>query len=148
MKKTYDLVMDFNRKYPGTVYWRAKKHAALVDKNLNDGEEVKFAFAAQNNTAHNHIFDTAVLALTNERIIIAQDRIIIGYRINTITPDLYNDMQVFAGIIWGAIRIDTMKEVVDFSNISKKALPDIQKRITSFMIEMKKKYAKEDKDSK
>ena len=48
-------------------------------------------------------------------------------------------MQVNAGIIWGTITIDTMKEVVHFSNISKKALPEIQTTINSYMLEEKKK---------
>ena len=51
-----------------------------------------------------------------------------------------------AGIIWGTIKIDTIKETVIYSNISKRALPEIQKNITSFMIEAKKKY-KDKKDS-
>ena len=147
MASTYELVKKFKSKYPFTICWRTKKHSALVDKSLNPGEEVLFAFAAQNNDTHQSIFDTAVLALTNERIIIAQDRIIIGYRINTITPDLYNDMQISAGIFWGSLTIDTIKETIIFSNISKKALSEIQIKITSFMIEAKKNYQKEDKDS-
>ena len=64
---------------------------------------------------------------------------IVGYKVNSITPELYNDMQVNAGIIWGTITIDTMKEVVHFSNISKKALPEIQTTINSYMLEEKKK---------
>lgn len=140
MASTYEKVNEFNKKYPGSIYWRIKKHSDLVDKNLYPDEVVDFAFAAQNNTSHGTIFDTAILAITNQRIIIAQDHIIVGYSINTITPDLYNDMQLNAGIIWGMITVDTVKETINFSNISKQALPEIQKRITSFMIEAKKKY--------
>ena len=107
-----------------------------------------YAFAAQNNGTHDSIFDTAVLALTSERLIIAQDRIVIGYKVSTITPDLYNDLQVNAGIIWGTVTIDTIKETVIFSNISKRALSEIQRNITSFMIEAKKKYKdREEEDS-
>ena len=120
MNSTYDLVKEFKKKYPATICWRIKKHAALVDKNLNPNEKVLYAFAAQNNQAHSSIFDTGVLALTNERIIIVQDRIIVGYKVNTITPDLYNDMQINAGIIWGVVTIDTLKETIIFSNISKR----------------------------
>lgn len=146
MASTYELVKDFKNRYPATICWRVRKHCALVDKNLNPNEKVLYAFAAQNNGAHNSIFDTAVLALTTERLIIAQDRIVIGYKVSTITPDLYNDLQANAGIIWGTITIDTIKETVIFSNISRRALPEIQKNITSFMIEAKKKY-KDKKDS-
>ena len=56
-------------------------------------------------------------------------------------------MNINAGIIWGVVTIDTMKETVVFSNISKRALPEIQKTITTFMIEAKKKYPEKEKDS-
>ena len=77
--------------------------------------------------------------MTSQRIIVAQDRLIVGYKVSSITPELYNDMQINAGIIWGTITIDTMKEVVYFSNISKKALTEIQTTINSYMLEEKKK---------
>lgn len=146
MASTLELVKDFKNRYGSTICWRVRKHCALVDRNLNPNEKVLYAFAAQNNGTHDSIFDTAVLALTSERLIIAQDRIVIGYKVSTITPDLYNDMQVNAGIIWGTVTIDTMKETVIFSNISKRALSEIQRNISSFMIEAKKKY-KDKKDS-
>ena len=141
MASTYEKILEFNKKYPGGIYWRIKKHASIIDKNLFEGESVKFAFAAQNNTSHGTIFDTAILAVTNQRIIIAQKNIIVGYNLNTITPDLYNDMQIYSGIIWGMITIDTIKETIYFSNIAKSALPAIQKEITSFMIAAKKEYS-------
>lgn len=146
MASTYQYAKEFKKKYGATIsWWRVKKHCAIVDKNLNIGEEVSFAFAAQNDNTHGSIFNTAVLALTNERIIIAQDRLLIGYKLNTITPDLYNDMQISAGIIFGTITIDTLSETVYFSNIDKRALSEIQRNISSFMIEAKKKfYSKKD----
>lgn len=146
MASTYQLVREFKKRYGATIsWWRTKKHSALVDKNLNEGEEVTYAFAAQNDSTHGSIFNTAVLAVTNERIIIAQDRLLIGYKVSTITPDLYNDMQINAGIIFGTITIDTLSETIYFSNIDKRALSEIQKNISSFMIEAKKKfYSKKD----
>ena len=137
------LMEEFKKKYPSTIcWWRTKKHAKLVDDNLNPGEEVIYAFAAQNNNDHGNIFDTGVLALTNQRLIVAQNRLLIGYKINSITPELYNDMQINVGIIWGTVTIDTMKEVIYFSNISKKALPEIQITINSYMVEARKKNSK------
>lgn len=146
MASTYEIVKQFKNKYPGTICWRLKKHAQLVDQNLYPDEEVIYAFAAQNNTSHRTIFDTAILAMTNKRIIIAQDYLLPGYDVNSITPDLYNDMQINAGIIWGMITIDTIKETIYFSNISKKALPEIQKEITSYMMEAKTKYYKKEEN--
>lgn len=146
MASTYEIVKKFKNKYPSTICWRIKKHSKLVDQNLYPDEVVNYAFAAQNNTSHGSIFDTAVLAITNKRLIIAQDYILFGYDLNSITPDLYNDMQVHAGIIWGMITIDTMKETIYFSNLSKQALPEIQKEITSYMMEAKSKYYKKEEN--
>lgn len=146
MASTYEIVKKFKHKYPGTICWRIKKHSKLVDQNLYPDEVVNYAFAAQNNTSHGNIFDTAVLAITNKRLIIAQDYILFGYDLNSITPDLYNDMQVHAGIIWGMITIDTIKETIYFSNLSKQALSEIQKEITSYMMEAKTKYYKKEKN--
>ncbi len=143
MKNTYDLVREFKKKYPSTVnWWRTRKHAALVDKNLNPGEKVLYAFAAQNDNAYGSIFNTAVLALTTDRLIIAQDRLIVGYKVVSVTPDLYNDITINAGFIWGMVIIDTVKETIYFSNISKKALSEIQVNISTYMIAAKKEYAK------
>lgn len=147
MPSTYDYVIEFKRRHPKTIAWRIKKHAKLVDQSLNPNEKIIYALAAQNDLSHRSIFNTAVLALTNERIIISQDRILVGYKISTITPDQYNDMQVNAGIIWGTITIDTLKETVCFSNIDKSALSEIQRTISSFMIDAKKKYYNQKKDS-
>ena len=145
MASTYDLVKKFKQHYSSTICWRLKKHAKLIDNNLNPNEHVLYAFAAQNDLTHGSIFNTAVLAVTNERLIVAQDRIIIGYKVSTVTPDQYNDLQINAGIIWGTITIDTLKETIYFSNISKKALSEIQKNISTYMIEAKKKFYKKEK---
>ena len=145
MASTYDLVKKFKQHYSSTICWRLKKHVKLIDNNLNPNEHVLYAFAAQNDLTHGSIFNTAVLAVTNERLIVAQDRIIIGYKVSTVTPDQYNDLQINAGIIWGTITIDTLKETIYFSNISKKALSEIQKNISTYMIDAKKKFYKKEK---
>ena len=61
---------------------------------------------------------------------------------DSITPDLFNDLKVRSGIIWGKIDIDTVKEFVTFSNVSKRALSEIETKVTSFMMEEKQKYGK------
>ena len=42
--------------------------------------------------------------------------------INSITPDLFNDFQVYRGWIFGRVDIDTVKEVVQLSNLDPKSL--------------------------
>lgn len=145
MESVYSQVINFKKKYPMTItHHRLKKHSRIVDMHLNPGEVVNYAFAAQKNAKAGDFFETCVVAITNERLLIGQKRVLFGYFLNSVTPDLYNDMQVRSGIIWGSLTIDTVKEKVELSNIDKKALPEIETKITSFMMEAKKEYNRSD----
>ncbi len=136
----YQQVLKFKEKYPMTIGWRIRQNASIVEKHLNSDEEVVYAFIAQKNDNPFNIFGSAVVAITNKRILIGRKRVIVGYFLNSITPDMYNDLKVISGIIWGKIYIDTIKEFVTLSNISNDALPEIETRISSYMMEEKKKY--------
>lgn len=140
MASVYEMAVEFKKKHPFTVGWRIKKNASIIEKHLNPGETVSYAFVAQKNDNSFNIIGSAVVALTNERILIGRDRVVIGYFLDSITPDLFNDLKVSSGIIWGKIYIDTVKEFVTLSNISKGALSEIETKISSFMMEKKKKY--------
>ena len=50
-------------------------------------------------------------------------------------------MQVYQGLIWGKVTIDTVKEEVVITNLAKDSLREIETEITEFMMEEKKKYA-------
>lgn len=137
----YKKVLEFKNRHPGTVAWRLKQNSSVVEKHLNPGEEVLYAFCAQKNESNFDIFGTAVIAITNKRILIGRKRVIIGYFLNAITPDMFNDLKLSCGLIWGKIFIDTVKEFVTLSNISRSALDEIETNITEYMMEEKKKYA-------
>ena len=70
-----------------------------------------------------------------------------GYFLDSITPDMFNDLKILSGIIWGKVYIDYVKEFVTLSNISKNALSEIETKISSFMMEQKKKYGYRTKTS-
>lgn len=141
MGVVFDQITYFKKKYPSTItWWRLKKHAKVVEKHLNPGEYVKYSFAGQKNPLFYDVFSTCAVALTNKRILIGQKRVLFGYFLTSITPDMFNDMEVYQGLIWGKITIDTIKEVVAISNLSKKSLPEIETNISEFMMEEKKKY--------
>ena len=142
----YSMVQNFKRKYPLTIGWRYRKHCSIIDKHLNPGEYVEYAFIAQKNDTIFNIWESAVVALTNERILIGRKRLLIGYFLNSITPDLFNDMQVSGSIIWGKVHIDTVKEYITLSNVAKNALPEIETSISGFMIEQKKRYFQRTKE--
>lgn len=140
MRPIYYQVMDFKIKYPGTIAWRVREHSKVIEKLLNPNEIVTYAFTGQKNYSSYDIFSTYVVVITNERIIVAQKRLLFGYLLISITPDMYNDLTINTGIIWGKVLLDTIKEVVTISNISKAALPEISQNITGFMMEAKKEY--------
>ena len=136
-KKVYDMVSQFKKKYRGTVSWRLKAHSKVVEKHLNPGEEVLYAFCAQKGLSSLEIFNTYVVAVTNKRIILAQKRVLFGYLFISITPDMFNDLTVTTGIVWARVVIDTVKEVITMSNISKKAVDEIETSISETMMEEK-----------
>lgn len=140
MNKTYERLKDFKSKYPSTIAWRLKAHSKVIEKHLNPGETVKFVFAAQKGFSPFDIFSTFVVVLTNKRILLAQKRVLWGYTYLSVTPDMFNDLTVLSGMIWGKVYIDTVKETIILSNVSKGALDDIETQITEYMMEEKKKY--------
>ena len=146
MNSVYKKVLKFKRKYPMTIGWRLRENAEVVERHLNPGEEVLYAFIAQKNDNPINIIGSAVIALTNKRILIGRKRVVIGYFLDSITPDMFNDLKVSSGIIWGKVFIDTVKEYVTLSNISKDALTEIETKISEYMMQMKKEYIRSKED--
>lgn len=141
----YEKVNNFKKRNPGTICWRLKAHAKVIEKHLNPGEEVQYIFAAQKGLSSLEIFNTYVVAVTNKRIIMAQKRVLFGYLFVSITPDMFNDLTVSTGIIWAKVVIDTVKEIITLSNVSKSAADEIETAITEMMMREKKKYVKIEK---
>ncbi len=136
----YEELKKFKCKYRSTIAWRLRKHAKVVERHLNPDEQVLFCFAAQKGFSSLDIFSTFAVVLTNKRIILAQKRLIFGYTFLAITPDMFNDLTVRSGLIWCTVYIDTIKETVILSNISKRAAAEIETQITEYMMGEKKKY--------
>ncbi len=136
--------MNFKKRYPLTIVFRLNKHCKIIEKHLNPDEEILYAFAAQKNAHSLDFWNTNVIVLTNKRILIGTKRILWGYFLVTITPDMFNDLTVRKGLIWGSIVVDTIKEKVILSNIDPNALPEIESIISEYMMEEKKKYASQE----
>lgn len=140
MKDIYKKVLNFKRKYPLTVAWRLRKHSKVVVEHLNNDEEVIYAFTGQYNGTSYEVFHSAVFVITNKRLLIGVKRALVGYFFYSITPDMFNDLTIISGIIWGKLIIDTVKEVVTISNLDKKSLKELEDYITKYIMEEKQKY--------
>lgn len=142
MKSCYEIVKQYKKKYPMTVAWRLKKHCKVVDKHLNSGEKILYAFAAQKSDSSLSMISTNVFAFTNKRIIVATKRLLFGYFFKSITPDMYNDLTVKRGLFWGSVSIDTVKEIIHINNVDVRSLDEIETNISEIMIKHKKAYIK------
>lgn len=139
-KRVYDWVREFKNKYPMTVAWRLDKNSKVIEKHLGLDEEILYAFPGQKNSNSLDIITTCVVAITNKRILIGSKRVVFGYFLTSITPDLFNDFKVYSGIIWGKVIIDTVKELVYISNLDKKSLSEIETTVTGCILDLKRKY--------
>jgi hypothetical protein len=142
----YEKAKEFKRKYPKTVAFRIKKHAKVAQKFIGDDEEIKYVFVAQKNVHNLDFVNTNIVVLTDKRIIVATKRLIFGYFFRMITPEMFNDLTIKNGLIWGKVIIDTIKEHVVLSNIDPDALAEIDDNITMYMLEQKKEQNKKESD--
>lgn len=138
----YKKALEFKRNYPSTIAWRLKAHSKIIENHLNEGEIIKYVFIGQKNDCWYDIITTNVIVMTNKRLLLGSKRLLFGYFFTSITPDLFNDLKIRSGIFWGRVYIDTVGELVKLSNISKKALSEIETNITENMIKEKRKYSR------
>ena len=113
----YDKAKEFKRKYQSTIAFRIKAHAKVAAKYIGDDEEVKYVFVAQKNQHSYEFVNTNILVLTDKRLLVVTNRLVFGHFFRMITPDMFNDLTIKQGLIWGKVIIDTVKEKVVLSNI-------------------------------
>ena len=140
MKSAYEFALEFKKRHPMTIGWRIKQNASVIDRHINPDEKILYAFIGQKNNNPFNFWSSAVVAITNKRILIGRKRVVIGYFLNAVTPDMFNDLKVTSGIIWGKIYIDTIKEFIVISHLAKSSLNEIESAVSSYMMEEKKNY--------
>ena len=146
--QVYRLARRFKRKYFGTIAFRIKAHSSLIQKHLNPDEKLLYVFCGQKGPSNREIFSTCVFALTDQRIMIATKRVLWGYFLTAITPDLFNDLKVNSGLFFGRVLIDTVKEKVGISNLAKGSLREVETALSTYINRYKHKKEKEDKEEK
>ena len=135
--RIYNLVCRFKRKYPMTIANNLKRHSKVAASVLDPDEKAHYAFCGQKNDTHGMIFDTCVVVVTNKRLIIGQKRLLWGYQVTTIKPQMFNDLKIYSGLIWGKVEIDTVKEHIFISNLDKKSLDEIETSVNEIMLRSK-----------
>ena len=138
-RSVYSWASRFKRKYSFTIAARSRKHSQIIERVLDKDEEVLYAFCGQKNDSNVSLFQSCVVALTNKRIIIGQNRVVYGYFITSITPDLFNDLKINSSLFWGSVIIDTNKELVQISNLDKKSLDEIETMVNRIIMEDKQR---------
>lgn len=138
----YELAKKFRKRYPLTIAWRLRANSRIVEKHLNPGEEIRYVFVGQKNNRAYDIFSTGVFVITNKRILIGRKRLLFGYALDSIMPYMYNDLNIRTRLVWGKVTIDTIKELIVFTNVDKAAMEEIETNISANMIKLKKQYPK------
>lgn len=140
--KHFKQLKEFKAKYPLTIAWRLKANYKVVRAHVNDDEKILYVFTGQKTHLANDILSTAVIILTDKRILIGRKRVVFGYFYDYITPDMFNDLNLKAGLIWGKIYIDTIKEVVILQKIQKSALYELEDVLSTYMLKHSKANSK------
>lgn len=134
----YKKVLDFKKRYPLTISWRLYRHSKVASKLINSDEEILYAFAAQKSITSFNFLSTFVFVLTDKRIVLAQKRVLFGYFYYSITPDMFNDLTLRMGLIWGKAIIDTVKEQVYLYGLTRGALEELETVLSKYMIQKKR----------
>ncbi|NKD38286.1 hypothetical protein HED42_09085 [Enterococcus casseliflavus] len=92
----------------GTIKKWITRHFKLVEEQLNDDEYVVFCFVGLHNfvstTKHDNNY---AYALTNKRLIVAQQKVI-GNNVQSIVLDNLNNVSKNAGMMYGVLTINTL----------------------------------------
>lgn len=135
-KEMYQYCLDNGYGKGFTKGWGVK-HFKLIEKSLHDDEEVFIAFMGLHNftsvTKHDSNY---AYAITNKRIIMAQKKMI-GENFKTVSLDYINDIEFNSGMVWGTLKIDTLKEVFNIG-LDKKDAKNISEKVQSFIHDLKK----------
>ena len=136
--RVYNLVCRFKRKYPMTIAHFLMRHSRVAASIIDSDEKILYAFCGQKNDSYSVLFDTCVVVVTSKRLIIGQKRLIWGYQITTVTPELFNDLKIYSGLLFGKVEIDTVKETIFVSNLDKKSLDEIENNVNNIMLKKKR----------
>jgi len=130
-----------------TIAHFLKRHSNVVESIIDNDEKVFYAFCGQKNDSYYVLFDTCVVVATSKRLIVGQKRLLWGYQVTTVTPELFNDLKIYSGLLFGKIEIDTVKERIFVSNLDKKSLNEIETNVHEIMLKQKRaiKNGKDDK---
>lgn len=134
-QEMYQYCIDHNYGQGMNKKWGIK-HFSLIEQALGKDEEPIMCFIGLHNyvsaTKHDSNF---AYAITNKRVLIAQQKII-GQVFQTVDIDNLNDITMSTGMLMGVITIDTIKEKFNVA-VDKKAAKSINDTIHDILLSIK-----------
>ncbi|MFW8618641.1 PH domain-containing protein [Enterococcus innesii] len=120
----------------GTIKKWITRHFKLIEEQLNDDEYVMFCFVGLHNfvstTKHDNNY---AYALTNKRLILAQQKVI-GNNVQSIVLDNLNNVSKNAGMMYGTLTINTLGASV-VVGVDKGAADNINDELNKIIYDLK-----------
>lgn len=120
----------------GTIKKWITRHFKLIEEQLNDDEYVMFCFVGLHNfvstTKHDNNY---AYALTNKRLILAQQKVI-GNNVQSIVLDNLNNVSKNAGMMYGTLTINTLGASV-VVGVDKGAADNINDALNKIIYDLK-----------
>ena len=88
------------------------------------------------------------VVFTNKRMLLGRKKFFGRYYYTSMTPDMLNDFEIRANILFGLVEVDTVKEHFIINCLDKRSLKKIEDALSKYLVDEKIKYMKEKKDSK
>lgn len=121
----------------GTIKKWITRHFKLVENQLTDDECVAFCFVGLHNfvstTKHDNNY---AYALTNKRLILAQQKVI-GNNVQSIVLDNLNNISKNAGMLYGTLTINTLGASVNVG-VDRSAANGINDALNKIIYDLKK----------
>lgn len=117
--KTAQEMYDFckkNKYWTGLSKGYAIKMLSVIEKNLQQDEDVKLVFFGNHNYDHSKIGSLNnsdggfAYALTDHRLLFGRKKILFGDIFKAIALSNLNDISINTDSVWGSIVFDTLKE--------------------------------------
>jgi hypothetical protein len=139
-KTIQQFVDEFVAKYGRTLRFRTDAHVLAAQNALRKGQKVHYAFVGKIYVGGGK--DTAVVAITDEDVLVGMKRIGGGIS-QSIKIDQITDIAESQSMMYGEIAVQTIKTTYHISGLDKNAVPEVKEAFLKAMDRVKKEKATE-----